>query len=394
MQPETVSLRVKLIDRAGQPADGPSSVDLIGTDDASGERRFNEGANDQTYQVRPGSYFLSGFVATPDSGGGTLTGSLTHLARPQVEVKQDMTVTLDARKAHRVTVKTDKTSEVRGATLGFARTWGADNWVHAGTAAGPRSIRGFYQSVEGKATEGTFEYGSYWRAAAPLLSELAVVGGASLHPVTASTGSTNLDGTGKAALVDAKSGTPQELEAAGVKGKIALVEVPDDGRVGVVAADAKKAGALAVIAHRAAPGRWYPSAGFSGPRCRCSACRMDEAASLLSQLASGPVDLTWKGTAKSPYVYNLAFPETGQTHDDRTYRVRDEDLAANEATYRAMGTATDYVDLPSAVTPAAPRCTSPTSSPSRPPASAPSTTRRARRAGATRSPAASRSGSS
>lgn len=354
VQPETVSLRVKLIDRAGQPADGPSSVDLIGTDDASGERRFNEGANDQTYQVRPGSYFLSGFVATPDSGGGTLTGSLTHLARPQVEVKQDMTVTLDARKAHRVTVKTDKTSEVRGATLGFARTWGADNWVHAGTAAGPRSIRGFYQSVEGKATEGTFEYGSYWRAAAPLLSELAVVGGASLHPVTASTGSTNLDGTGKAALVDAKSGTPQELEAAGVKGKIALVEVPDDGRVGVVAADAKKAGALAVIAHRAAPGRWYPSAGFSGPPLPVLGVPADEAASLLSQLASGPVDLTWKGTAKSPYVYNLAFPETGQTHDDRTYRVRDEDLAANEATYRAMGTATDYVDLPSAVTPAGP----------------------------------------
>ncbi|MGW5863309.1 S8 family peptidase [Streptomyces sp. NPDC055239] len=351
VQPQTVSLRVKLVDRAGKPADGASSVDLIGTDDASGERRFNEGANDQTYQVRPGAYFLTGFIATPDADGGTLTDSLTHLARPQVEVKKDMTVTLDARKAHCLTVKTDKESEVRGATLGFARSWGTDHWLHAGTAAGPRSIRGFYQSVEGKATDGTFESGSYWRAAAPLLSELGVKGGKSLHPVTASTGSANLDGTGKAALVDARSGTPAELEAAGVKGRIALVKVADDGNANAVARDAKTAGAVAVIAHRTAPGRWYPSAGLTGSPLPVLGVQTGEAAYLLGQLGSGPVELKWKGTAKSPYVYNLAFPETGQIRDDRTYRVRDKDLAANEATYRAMGTATDYVDLPSAVRP-------------------------------------------
>ncbi|MEU6672910.1 S8 family serine peptidase [Streptomyces sp. NPDC046925] len=351
VQPETVNLRVKLVDRSGKPAGGASSVDLIGTDDATGERRFNEGANDQTYQVRPGAYFLTGFIATPDADGGRLTDSLTHIARPQVEVKKDMTVTLDARTAHRLTVRTGKESEVRGATLGFARTWGTDNWLHAGTAAGPRSIRGFYQSVEGKATDGTFESGSYWRAAAPLLSELAVVGGKSLHPMTASTGSANLDGAGRAALVDAGSGTPDELAAAGVKGRIALVEVADGGGASAVARAAKDAGAVAVIAHRTAPGRWYPSVGLSGSPLPVLGIQKAEAASLLAQLDAGKVELKWKGTAKSPYVYNLAFPETGQIRDDRTYRVRDKDLAANEATYRAMGTATDYVDLPSAVRP-------------------------------------------
>ncbi|MFG2648446.1 S8 family serine peptidase [Streptomyces sp. NPDC048436] len=351
VQPKTVSLRVKLVDRGGKPADGPSSVDVIGTDDASGERRFNEGANDQTFQVRPGAYFLTGYIATPDADGGTLTDSLTHIARPQVEVKKDTTLTLDARTAHRLAVKTDKESEVRGATLGFARTWGTDHWLHAGTAAGPRSIRGFYQSVEGKAKDGTFESGSYWRAAAPQLTELSVVGGESLHPVTASTGSANLDGTGRAALVDAKSGTPAELEAAGVKGKIALVKVPDSGSASAVATNAKAAGAIAVIAHRAAPGRWYPSVGLAGSPLPVLGIETTEAATLLSELSSGPVELKWKGVAKSPFVYNLAFPESGQIREDRTYRVRDKDLAANEATYRAMGAATDYVDLPSAVRP-------------------------------------------
>ncbi|MEU7580197.1 S8 family peptidase [Streptomyces sp. NPDC041068] len=352
VQPETVSLRVKLIDRNGKPADGPSSLDLIGTDTASGERRFNEGANDQTYQIRPGAYFLTGFIATPDVGGdGKLTDSLTHIARPQVEVEKDTTITLDARKAHSIAVRTDKASEVRGATLAFARTWGKDNWLHAGTAAGPRTIRGYYQSVEGEPADGTFESGSYWRTAAPQISELAVAGGASLHPLTASTGSANLDGTGSAALVDAKSGTAQELAAAGVKGKIALVKVPDSGEAAAVAAEAKKAGAVAVLAHRAAPGRWYPSAGFTGSPLPVLGIPTDEAADLIARLVSGTVELKWKATAKSPYVYNLAFPGTGQIRDDRTYRVRDKDLAANEATYRAMGRATDYVDLPSAARP-------------------------------------------
>ncbi|WP_306336846.1 S8 family serine peptidase [Streptomyces sp. KL118A] len=352
VQPETVSLRVKLIDRDGKPADGTSSVDLIGTDTATGERRFNEGANDQTYQVRPGSYFLTGFIETRDAEGDRkLTDSLAHLARPQVEVNKDTTITLDARKAHRLAVRTDKPSEVLGATLAFARTWGKDNWLHAGTAAGPRTIRSYYQSVEGKPADGTFESGSYWRAAAPQISELAVVGGRKLHPLTASTGSANLDGTGRAAVVDAKSGTAQELEAAGVKGKIALVKAPDSGDVAAVAHDAKKAGAVAVLAHRSAPGRWYPSAGFTGSPLPVLGIQPDEAAHVLSRLASGKAELTWRATAGSPYVYNLAFPETGQIRDDRTYRVRDKDLAANEATYRAMGRATDYVDLPSAVRP-------------------------------------------
>ncbi|QEU91018.1 S8 family peptidase [Streptomyces kanamyceticus] len=352
VQPETVSLRVKLVDRNGKPAEGPSSVDLIGTDTATGERRFNEGANDQTYQVRPGAYFLTGFIATPDaSGDGKLTDSLTHIARPQVDVKKDTTITLDARKAHRLAVKTDKASEVRGATLAFARTWGKDNWLHAGTAAGPRTIRGYYQSVEGKPSDGTFESGSYWRTAAPQISELAVAGGKKLHPLTASTGSANLDGTGKAAVVDARTGTPAELEAAGVKGKIALVKVPDSGDATAAANAAKKAGALAVIAHRAAPGRWYPSAGFVGSPLPVLGIPTDEAAYLLSRIGAGDAELTWQATAKSPYTYNLAFPETGQIRDDRTYRVRDKDLAANTATYRAMGQSTDYVDLPSAVRP-------------------------------------------
>ncbi|MFF1478691.1 hypothetical protein ACFVYD_14155 [Streptomyces sp. NPDC058301] len=309
VQPETVTLRVKVVDRLGRPASGPSSLDVIGTDDATGERRFNEGAAEQLYTLRPGSYFLSSFVATPDAGeGATLNDSLTYLGRPQLELRKDATVVLDARTAHRLSIATDRPSEARATTLTFSRAWDG-YWLHAGTAAGGSSIKGYYASVEGRAHDGTFEFGSYWRAYAPLVSELRTADGTALHPVTAGTRSANLDGTGRARLVDAGSGTPEELKAAGARGAIALVRIPDTSTsVAQAARDAKAAGALAVLAHRASPARWVPAGGFTGPELPVLDVPSGEASALLAKVGAGAVELRWKATAKSPYVYNLAFP--------------------------------------------------------------------------------------
>ncbi|MFI2737478.1 S8 family peptidase [Streptomyces sp. NPDC018711] len=352
VEPETVTLRVKLIDRQGNPASGASSLDVIGTDTASGERRFNDGAADQVYRLRPGSYFLSSFVTTPDEGeGATLNDSLSYLGRPQVEIKKDTTVVLDARKAHKLSVRTDRASEPRGATLAFARSWD-DFWLHAGTAAGPRTIRGYYASVEGKADEGDFEFGSYWRAAAPQLTSLTTGDGTVLHPLTGSLGSDNLDGTGSARLVDAGTGTPAELKAAGVQGRIALVRLPDDTTfAGTLARNAKAAGAVAVVTYHSAPGRWYPSGGFTGNGLPVLSVPSTEATALLGELAAGEVTLAWKGTAKSPYLYNLAFPETGAIRDDKEYRVRDAQLGRTDSTYGSAGIATDFTDFPAAYRP-------------------------------------------
>ncbi|MET8973588.1 S8 family peptidase [Streptomyces hydrogenans] len=352
VEPETVTLRVKLIDRLGKPADGSSSLDVIGTDTASGERRFNEGAVDQVFRVRPGSYFLSSFVTTPDAGeGATLTDSLSYLGRPQLEITKDTTVVLDARKASKLSVRTERPSEVRGATLAFARTWD-DIWTHAGTAAGPRTIRSYYASVEGEAREGTFESGSYWRAAAPQLSSLRTRDGLELHPVTASTGSDNLDGTGSAALVDAGTGTAAELKAAGVQGRVALVKLPDTTTgVSALARDAKAAGAVAVVVHRASTARWYPTGGFMGNGLPVLAVPAAEATALLGRLAAGEVTLDWKAQARPGYVYNLAYPETGEIEHDRVHRPRDARLGRTDATFGSAGIAADFMNFPAAYRP-------------------------------------------
>ncbi|MFC7302976.1 S8 family serine peptidase [Streptomyces monticola] len=343
VQPETVTLTVKLLDRAGKAADGVSSLDVIGTDDATGERRFNEGAAEQTYQLRAGSYFLSGFVATPDAGeGATLVDSLSLLARPQLRLTKDTTVTLDAREAHRLRTVTDRPSEARSTTLAFARSWD-EQWLHTGSLSGGRGVRGFYASVEGRASDGDFEYGSYWRTYAPLVSEMKTTDGLALHPVSANTGAMNLDGSGSAGIVDAGKGSPGELEAAGVQGKIAFVLVPDSGAMAALARDAKAAGAKAVIGHHSGSARWLPDSG-RGAELPALGLQYDEAARLRAKLAAGPVTLAWKATAKSPYVYNLAFPEAGSPHGDRTYRVRDDRLGKVKSGYHAMGAATGFLD--------------------------------------------------
>ncbi|MGW1868482.1 S8 family peptidase [Streptomyces mauvecolor] len=346
VEPETVTLRVKLVDRQGKPAAGPSSLDVIGTDTATGERRFNEGAADQVYRLRPGAYFVSSFVASADPGDatGANIGSVSYLGRPQLDLKKDTTLVLDARQAHRLSVKTDRPSEVRTTTLDFARSWGGQ-WLHSGSITGSRLIKDYFADVQGSARTGDFEFGSYWRAYAPQFTTLAAAGGPELHPLTASIGSDNLDGTGEAALVDAGHGTPDELKAAGVNGRIAFVAVPDAGAsVATLGKDAKAAGAKALVVHRPSAGRWLPTYGFAGGPLPTLAVEATEARALADRLSTGPVTLRWKATAKSGYVYNLGFQEDGGFGSDRTYRVRDGQLGRNVSTYHSMGVPADFVD--------------------------------------------------
>ncbi|MFF2010909.1 S8 family serine peptidase [Streptomyces sp. NPDC058195] len=346
VEAETVTLRVKLVDRAGQSAGGSSSLDVIGTDTSSGDRRFNDGAADQVYRLRPGAYFVSSFVMTPDPADptGRLDESVAYLARPQLNLTKDTTLVLDARKAHTVRVKTaDHATEIRSTTLAFGRTWD-DVWLHAGSVTAGSAVKHYLADVQGRAGDGGFEFASFWRAYAPQIEKLSVVGGTDLHPRTASTGSVNLDGTGEAPLADAGTGTPEELKAAGVLGKIALIDAGDDA-LNTRARDARAAGAKAVLAHHATEGPYKPSVGYGRPDLPVLGVEAGEAAALKAALAKGPVTLRWKATAVSPYVYSLAFPETGPVTSDRTYTVRDAKLGKVTANYEAMGVEADYTDM-------------------------------------------------
>ncbi|MFF9510081.1 S8 family serine peptidase [Streptomyces sp. NPDC014724] len=161
VQPETVTLRVKVIDRNGKPAAGPSSLDLVSLDADKGERRINNGAADQTYSVRPGDYALSSFVGSYDANNAP--ESVSYLANPQLRITHDTTVVLDARKAHRLSLDTDRPSKVNNTTFSYARAWD-DTWQLTGTLMSGKAVQKFYADVDGRAKNGTFEFRPTWRA--------------------------------------------------------------------------------------------------------------------------------------------------------------------------------------------------------------------------------------
>lgn len=106
-----------------------------------------------------------------------------------------------------------------------------------------------------------------------------------------------------------------------------------------------------MLGYRETPGRWVPSTGFTGGALPVLGVESAEGKALLARLAAGKVTLEWKGTAKSPYAYSLAFPEKGQVRGDHTYEVRDRDLGQVETSYHSMGVAADFIDLAGAYRP-------------------------------------------
>ncbi|MFF2273649.1 S8 family serine peptidase [Agromyces sp. NPDC058136] len=349
VQPETVRVTVKVIDRNGNPASGASSLDIVNIDTSSGSRRANGGAGEHVVEVRPGRYFVSSFVATPDAEGTTkLVDSVSYLARPELKISEDTTVVLDARDAERITVKTDRPSETRAMSLAFVRSWD-DTWRHSGTLTATSTVNAVYADVQGRARDGEFEFRHFWRNAAPLIDDLSVVGGDELHPTPASYSANNLSGTGRLPVADAGNGTAAELATADVAGKIALVRIAD-GATSVQAAvsAAHAAGAKAVLAFHAATGRWQPKTG-AGAQLPAYAIPSEEAAALQARLAAGPVELQWDFTASSPFVYNLAFSQDTPFTDAKQFVVRDKKLGRTEATYQAMGAAVERLDMASAV---------------------------------------------
>ncbi|MFH8982284.1 S8 family peptidase [Streptomyces varsoviensis] len=163
IQPQTVTLRVKLIDRDGAPARGASSLDVVSTDASTGEQRVNDGAKEQIFHVRPGDYLLSSFVTSGVDDANYGAESVSYLAHPQLSLTKDTTVVLDARKAHRLTVRTDRKAEVRRTVLSYGRWWD-DTWAMSGSLSAPGDVKGVYASVTGRAQDGGYEFSSNWRA--------------------------------------------------------------------------------------------------------------------------------------------------------------------------------------------------------------------------------------
>ncbi|MFF0267267.1 S8 family peptidase [Kribbella sp. NPDC004536] len=344
LQPATVSVKVSVLDRAGKPADGASSVDLINTDTASGERRYNSGATEQVFQVRPGRYYLGAYALT------AAPSSVSYLARPAVTITRDTSIVLDARQAHALTVATQRPSELRSTTLTFERQW-PTSWLHSGSMTTGPLTNAVYADVTGTVAKGngSFEFGHWTRRISPVVSSMRTTDGLVLTPAAPQPGVANLDGKGSGQLVDGGAGTAAELAVA--KGKVALVHLAAGGGDSTVQSAAAKAGVTALLLYRDGPTDWLPSVGFNPSPVPVYSLPATQGAALAAKLAAGPVSLTWTASASTPYAYTLGFFDDKQLVTPQRHYVADASLGRINATYNSMGVKTNFVDLTSALRP-------------------------------------------
>ncbi|RKE17618.1 S8 family serine peptidase [Streptomyces sp. TLI_171] len=336
VEPETLAVRVKLIDRDGRPAaaDAGTSITMVDLGQATGSRRAPDANGEIVYRLRPGAYSLSGYVVTPDrrdTTGEASPKAVTALAEPEIQLSKDTVLTLDARKAEKIEVQADRDLRVRNAVLELGRWWG-DKWVDS------TGVRTGLLPVElsawgaGKARTGGFEFASYLRLAAP---EVVLKGaGLTLEPHYAQyADEAHLPATGSAALTAvADLGA---LAGADVKGKLVLL--PDDGTSQrTVSTEAKNAGAVGVLTYRQVPGVFAKNdISLDAPVLPVTA---EQAAALTAALGKGAVTLNWASAPDSPYVYNLAFHDGGSIGGKQRHTVRDRDLAAVTENWHSLGT--------------------------------------------------------
>jgi subtilisin family serine protease len=163
LEPETVSLTVKSIDRNGAAATS-GFLDITDMHQPARAVAFFDG-EDLTTRVRVGSFFVSAFIRTTSPDG---TSSYAYVGEPEAQVTKDTTLTLDAREAHEVTVAANRPVKIRSGSLGVQRTWD-DRWV-VGNSLFAASDPTFYAAPSGRADNGSFTFGTYLRAYDPAVA--------------------------------------------------------------------------------------------------------------------------------------------------------------------------------------------------------------------------------
>ncbi|MCD0483515.1 S8 family serine peptidase [Streptacidiphilus sp. ASG 303] len=282
--------------------------------------------------VEEGTYQLS-FGTLDDAADGQ---ELREVVDPQVEVTKDMTVTLDASKVTEVKIRTPRPAEQRGIL----------SYQTYRRISGKGLIQGvmffdvgkrLYVSPTAQVTDGTFEYASRWQLTAPQLR--AEVSGSSRFTPYYLAASPVFDDKGvRLTAVDAGAGTAADLEAAKVRGKLAVIryDFGDDTALAQAAAHAGAKALMLVMPEGFYPWtRWAPD----GDRLALPVMRAGtvEGTALLEQAAQRTTRVHFTGTVRSPYLYDVMQVSRGRIPQHLVHTVSARESAVVTSTYTRTG---------------------------------------------------------
>ncbi|MFF8694751.1 S8 family serine peptidase [Streptomyces sp. NPDC015144] len=232
---ELYDLTLKLRDRDGRPMDGTVVLGALGDEQLQPVAVPGE----TTLRLPPGNY--TAWTAADIAGDRADSKALAFLAAPEIVLGTSATVTLDASKARKVSVRTPKETETRQLRYDMART--APNGVVQRDAYQiPLIYDQLWASPTEKVTEGSFSFLTRWRQGEKLI-DLSADGRD--VPVTVQGGSPVAEsGTRKLATVFAGDGATADYRGLDAKGRAVVVRrsdavAPADRVAAAVAAGAR-----------------------------------------------------------------------------------------------------------------------------------------------------------
>ncbi|MFJ3734307.1 S8 family serine peptidase [[Kitasatospora] papulosa] len=235
---ELHDLTLRLRDRAGEPMDGTVVLAALGDT----ELGLVQVSGETTLRLPPGNY--TAWTSADVDGDRSDSKAVAFLSAPETILDKATTVTLDASKARRVSVRTPQETETRQLRYDMART-SPEGVVQRDAYQIPLTYDQLWASPTKKVTQGDFSFLTRWRQGEELIDLTA--DGRDV-PVTVQSGSSVAeDSEQKLTGVFVGNGAAADYQGRAVKGKAVVVTRSDTVPPAERLANALAAGAKALF---------------------------------------------------------------------------------------------------------------------------------------------------
>lgn len=332
--PPTHTVTFAGVDRTGGSA-GVPVLTLFGGGETTDHINYVPPDGTTTLEVEEDTYILTGLI----EDGAPLDEQATLITDPELTVDRDMTITLDAREATPIQVRTPQPAEQRGILSYYTHRVTGEGRAIAHGVMHFSTVRKVNVSPTAPTERGSFEFSSRWQLEAPMVTA-AVAGVADELEFNLLHSSPAYTGTRRWPLVSAGHGTPAELAAANVRGKAVVVEadpanVPEHQQV-EAAADAGAA-TIAIVrdADMSAWTVWTPQ----GERLPIPATVVphDDGQVLLAAARTGTSRLSLTLQTSSPYLYDVMHVEKDAVPNRIVHEVTKANSQRLEVDYAHLG---------------------------------------------------------
>lgn len=304
---ELHDLTLRLRDRDGKPMNGRVVIGALGNPNLA----IVQVSGETTLRMQPGNY--TAWTTAEVAGDRADSKALAFLAAPETILDKTTTVTLDASKAHKVSVRTPKETENRQLRFDMART-APDGTVQRDAYQFPVKYDQFWASPTKKVTQGSFSFLTRWRQGEKQIDVTAE--GRDVRVVAQAGAAIAEDSKKQLAGVFAGNGAVADYKGLDVKGKAVVIRRSDAVAPADRLANAVAAGAEALFVVNDADGALmesYTPRGTEGTIPVASVQRL--AGENLIKSAQRGVKLTIDQHRFASYMYDLVDRHDGVIPD-------------------------------------------------------------------------------